>query len=172
MSEVNVWQCRDCYHRSDEHDPLNTDCNDGWCPICHPDVVDVNPKELRTVSATGGEKGTKIERYDLVPVEPLRLLAKHYGIGAQKYAPDNWRKGYEWSKNISALMRHFEAWRAGQDFDVCPSNRDSCQEPFNDDFKTCFNHTGSPHLVAVVWHAFTLDEFSRIHPEYDDRIKS
>lgn len=108
-------------------------------------------KEVRTVSATGGEKGVKMERYDLIPVEPLRLLAHHYGVGATKYEDDNWRRGYEWRKSFGALMRHLEAFRGGEDID---------------------EETGSPHIIAVAWHAFTLSEFMRIHPDYDDRIKS
>jgi hypothetical protein len=107
-------------------------------------------EEVRTVSATGGEKGTKIERYDLIPVEFLRTLARHYGVGAQKYDDNNWRRGYEWSKSMAALMRHFEAFRGGEDIDA---------------------ETGTPHIIAVAWHAATLSEFMRIHPEYDDRIK-
>ena len=52
--------------------------------------------EVRSVSTTGGEKGTKLARYDLLPVGPLRQVAEHYGKGASKYADHNWRRGYEW----------------------------------------------------------------------------
>ena len=40
-------------------------------------------RENRTTSSTGGEKGVKLERYDLVPVRPLEELARRDGIGAQ-----------------------------------------------------------------------------------------
>lgn len=99
--------------------------------------------EVRSVSATGGAKGVKPQAYDQIPPEVLRELAEHYGKGAAKYGAKNYLKGYEWSKNVAALMRHLEAWRMGEDID--PEN-------------------GSPHLVAVAWHAFTLELF-RLHPE-------
>jgi hypothetical protein len=28
--------------------------------------------------------------------------------------------------------------------------------------------TGSPHIIAVAWHAFALAEFHRTHPELND----
>jgi hypothetical protein len=41
--------------------------------------------EVRSVAASGAEKGVKLERFDLIPAEPLRLLARHYGVGSRKY---------------------------------------------------------------------------------------
>jgi hypothetical protein len=110
-----------------------------------------NGAEVRTVSATGGEKGQKLARFDLIPVGPLTELAKHYGRGAQKYADRNWEKGYEWSKNYAALQRHLFAFWDGEDLDP---------------------ETGTPHVVAVAWHAFALAEFMNTHPEFDDRPRS
>jgi hypothetical protein len=104
--------------------------------------------EVRTVSETGGEKGVKDERYDLLPVTPLDIVARHYGVGARKYSDRNWEKGYEWSKSFAAMQRHMWAFWGGEDID--PEN-------------------GSPHLAAVVFHAFALLEFADTHPEYDDR---
>lgn len=118
------------------------------------DVVPVensrNGAEVRTVSSTGGEKGQKLARFDLIPVGPLTELAKHYGRGARKYADRNWEKGYEWSKNYAALQRHLFAFWDGEDID---------------------EETGTPHIVAVAWHAFALAEFMNTHPEFDDRPK-
>lgn len=104
--------------------------------------------EVRAVSSTGAEKGTKLARYDLVPAEPLRLLAEHYGRGSLKYADRNWEKGYEWSKSFAALNRHLWAFWNGEDIDP---------------------ETGSPHMAAVAWHAFAMLEYTRTHPEFDDR---
>lgn len=47
-----------------------------------------------TDPGTGGEKGQKLERFDLLPVAPLEAVARHYGIGANKYAERNWEQGY------------------------------------------------------------------------------
>lgn len=109
------------------------------------------PGEVRSVSSTGGEKGVKLERYDLIPPEALEELARHYGRGAQKYEDDNWRRGYEWSKSYSALMRHLQAFWQGEDVD---------------------EETGSYHLTAVAWHAFTMLVFLGDQERYggfDDR---
>ena len=104
--------------------------------------------EDRTVSATGGEKGTKPQRYDLIPPGPLAQLAELYGRGAEKYAVRNWERGYEWSKSFAALNRHLWLFWSGEDND---------------------SETGLPHLASVAWHAFALLEFTQRYPEYDDR---
>lgn len=134
--------------------------------------------EVRTTSSTGGQKGTKLARFDLIPAGPLRKLAEHYGRGARKYADNQWRQGYEWSKSIAALGRHLNDFMAGLDYDVCSNDPDGCRhedmdgnpfEPGEPD--TCFNHTGSHHMAAVAWHALLLLEFGESHPEHDDRYK-
>lgn len=104
--------------------------------------------EVRTTSSTGGQKGVKLARYDLIPAEPLRVLAEHYGRGAEKYDARQWEKGYEFSKSFGALQRHAWAFWNGEDIDA---------------------ETGSPHLAAVAWHALAMMEFARTHPEHDDR---
>jgi hypothetical protein len=106
--------------------------------------------EVRTTSVTGGQKGVKLARYDLIPVDALRQLAEHYGKGAEKYDDNQWRKGYEWSKSYAALMRHLTQWWNGEDVD---------------------DETGSNHLAAVAWHAFALLTFTKDYPQYDDRFK-
>lgn len=109
-------------------------------------------EEVRITSSTGGQKGSKPERHDLIPTGALRMLARHYGKGAAKYEQvngrDNWRNGYEWSLSYAAMLRHLTAFWGGEDIDP---------------------ETGSPHMVAVAWHAFTLLEFMEHYPELDDR---
>ena len=107
-------------------------------------------KEVRTTSSTGGQKGTKAERFDLIPIGALTQLAQHYGVGARKYDDNQWRKGYEWSKSYAALQRHATSWWGGEDTD---------------------EETGSSHMAAVAWHAFTLLTFIEEHPDFDDRYK-
>lgn len=106
--------------------------------------------EVRTVSSTGGEKGTKLARYDLIPVDALKQVAEHYGRGAEKYDDNQWRKGYEWSKSYAALIRHANQFWAGEDFD---------------------EETGSNHMAAVAWHALALLTFYKEFPDFDDRYK-
>lgn len=110
----------------------------------------MSANEVIEVSSTGAMKAGNDERYDLIPAEPLRLLAKHFGVGAKKYKSRNWEGGYEWSKSFAALNRHLWQFWAGEDIDP---------------------ETGSPHMVAVAWHAMALVEYSNSHPEFDDRPK-
>lgn len=132
--------------------------------------------ETRTTSSTGGQKGVKLARFDLIPVGALTELAEHYGVGATKYANHQWRNGYEWSKSYAALMRHLTAFWAGFDYDVCSNDPKGCSHvdtegnPFvaaRED--ACFNHTGSHHMAAVAWHAFALLEYKDTHVAHDDR---
>ena len=132
--------------------------------------------ETRTTSSTGGQKGVKLERHDLIPQGPLQELAVHFGRGAMKYDEHQWRAGYEWSKSYSALARHLAAFWAGLDFDVCSNEPENCKHedsegnPFSTGLPdTCYNHTGSHHMVCVAWHAFVILEFKDRFPEYDDR---
>lgn len=104
--------------------------------------------ESITVSSTGGQKAGNLERYDLIPPEPLRQLAEHCGRGALKYEDHNWAKGYEWGKSFAALNRHLWQFWAGEDID---------------------EETGSNHMVAVAWHAFALLQFMQDHPDFDTR---
>ena len=133
--------------------------------------------ETRTTSSTGGQKGVKLARFDLIPAGPLRELAEHYGKGARKYDSHQWRKGYEWSKSIGAIGRHFNDFMAGRDYDVCSNDPEGCSfvtaegEPFEPtEPDTCYNHTGSHHMAAVAWHSFLLLEFKDTHPGHDDRF--
>lgn len=132
--------------------------------------------EVRTTSKTGGEKGVKLQRFDLIPVGSLTALAEHFGKGAMKYDDHQWRRGYEWSKSYSAIQRHLTAFWGGEDYDRCPPSGVGCTyvtakgEEFRQlTFDTCYNHTGSHHMVAVAWHAFVLLEFIERFPEHDDR---
>jgi hypothetical protein len=105
--------------------------------------------EVRLTSETGGQKGTKPARYDLIPAEALRVLAELYGRGAAKYEDHNWRKGYDWSLSFAALQRHAWQFWNGEDNDV---------------------ETGLPHMASVAFHALALIEFMGGHRGYDNRF--
>jgi hypothetical protein len=135
--------------------------------------------EVRTVSTTGGEKGVKTVRWDLLPFGALDKVAEHFGRGAAKYADHNWRRGYPWSRSYGAAGRHFSAFIQGEEYDICTGHEGDCRHtdmdgnpftaPESPNGPTCFNHTGSLHLAAFAWHALVLLEFWEQHPEYDDR---
>lgn len=74
--------------------------------------------EVRTTSSTGGQKGVKPQRYDLLPREGMDAIAEVLAHGAKKYDdPYNWRKGYEWSKSYASAMRHMTAFWSGETLD-------------------------------------------------------
>ncbi len=114
-----------------------------------PSKLPAGVEEIRVVDpTTGGEKGSKLARYDLIPGDVLHALAEHYGRGSLKYADRNWQKGYKWSLSFAALNRHLWAWWEGEDIDA---------------------ETGSNHMVAVIWHAVALLWYARHRKELDDR---
>ncbi|ATN94035.1 hypothetical protein J4U01_gp072 [Mycobacterium phage Kumao] len=132
--------------------------------------------EVRVVSSTGGRKGTKLERPDLIPPSALVELARHFGIGADKYTERdedgnvvhngayNWLRGYDWSLSFAALQRHALAFWAGEDYDLC-----KCQEPAESlPCKTC-GATGSKHIIAAMWHCAVLSVFMDQYQQFDDR---
>lgn len=109
--------------------------------------------ETRIVNeATGGQKGSKDERYDLIPWVAMDEVARLYGAGAAKYDAHNWRKGYDWHLSYASMIRHAKAFWEGEDFDHDPSL------PFP-----------VHHLASVVFHALALITFRTEHPELDDR---
>lgn len=90
-------------------------------------------------------------RYDLIPADALEELAAIYTMGANKYEDHNWRKGMSWSRPFAALMRHAWAWFRGEDKDP---------------------ESGLNHLAHAAWNCFTLINYSKSHPEFDNRIKN
>jgi hypothetical protein len=116
-----------------------------WCaktmrPLIQNETIITDPD-------TGGQKGQKLERFDLIPAEPLIELARVYGRGAKKYADDNWRKGYSWKLSFGAMMRHAWAFWKGEERD----------------------ELGNHHLACCAWHAFTLMWYSQNNKGTDDR---
>lgn len=104
-----------------------------------------------TNEKTGGQKGKKPQRYDLLPWSELDKVAQLYAFGATKYADHNWRKGYAWSLSFASLIRHAKA--------------------FWDDGEAIDPETGEHHMTSVVFHALALMYFEDHHPDLDDRFK-
>ncbi len=107
--------------------------------LLHDEVRTVDPK-------TGGEKGLKLDRYDLIPAEVEEALANHYGMGAKKYADRNWERGYAWGLSYRALRSHLNKFVQGERYD---NHTPSCPPG-------CVNHTGTHHMICVMWHAVAL----------------
>ena len=109
--------------------------------------------EVRTTSSTGGEKGVKPERHDLIPRRAVGVIARVFGFGAKKYADHNWRKKYEWGKSIAAMQRHIDAFVDGETYD---------------------EESGLPHLAHAGFHILVLltwleEDGEGVDNEFDDR---
>lgn len=56
-------------------------------PVCESASDKTESDEVRQTSDSGAQKGSKLARYDMIPADALDELARHYGKGAEKYAP-------------------------------------------------------------------------------------
>lgn len=117
-------------------------------------IVALDGTEVRVTSETGGQKGAKLARYDLMPVDALRELAEHYGKGEKKYPTEagipNFRKGYDISLSYAALQRHANQFWGGEDIDT---------------------ETGSNHMIAAAWHALYIVQAMHDYGDrFDDRL--
>lgn len=96
-------------------------------------------EEVRVVDEkTGGEKGSKLARFDLIPWDAIWEIAEVFGLGARKYADRNWERGYKWGLSVAALHRHLKLRLDGQVRD---------------------EETGARHMAQVAWHAIVLLTF-------------
>ena len=113
------------------------------------DVLDMKePFDAPLAPPRPGHKGQKDAMFGLAPPEWLWGLSQVYGMGAIKYAPRNWERGYEWSKAIDAHGRHVQLWIAGQ-------NEDS--------------ESGLNHLLHASWMLAALFTFQTRGIGVDDR---
>lgn len=101
--------------------------------------------EERVVADTGGAKGQKLARFDLIPVDALWQVAEMYGKGAEKYDERNWERGYDWSLSFAAMMRHAQQFWSGEDMD---------------------EETGMCHMASVAWHALAMLHFHANPDQY------
>jgi len=121
-----------------------------------PNTIDgsrVASKETRTTSLTGGQKGSKAQKFSQIPTPSLMALAETYAYGASKYSRFNFRNGYDYSLSYDAMQRHAWAWNDNEDFDP---------------------ESGLNHMAHVAWHALNLLQM-QADPElehlFDDRFK-
>jgi len=118
-----------------------------------PDTYRDDPHEIRvTDPKTGGQKGSKIQRYDLLPWDQLDKLAELYGCGAEKYEPRNWELGYAWSLSFASAHRHMKM--------------------FWQDHESLDSETKCHHLASAIFHLLALMRFEEQYPEKDDRSVS
>jgi hypothetical protein len=87
---------------------------------------------------------------NLLSREALEQTAMVMAFGKEKYAAHNWRKGFAWSRPLSAAMRHLMAFNDGEDKDL---------------------ESGLSHLAHAACCIMFLLEFEKTHKDLDDRFK-
>lgn len=69
-------------------------------------------EEFETFST--GAKSSKLDvRYDLIPIQGLRRVAKTCAEGAEKYGVDNWKKGIPTQVNLNHAINHIYLFLEG-----------------------------------------------------------
>lgn len=58
----------------------------------------------------------------LIPVDVLKAYTETLALGAKKYGPRNYEKGFEFSRLYGALLRHITAWWGGEEVDADGNN--------------------------------------------------
>lgn len=81
---------------------------------------------------TGAKRDDEVDefRFDLIPAEPLKRLARIYATGAKQYGERNWEKGMPNNETINHLFGHLIAYQNGD--------------------------RSEDHLAKVAWNAFAL----------------
>jgi len=111
------------FKRCEKHDWYYP--RDGDCEHCRGELKPVNqiPHECKeTISFTelDASKGMKFDqdklRWDLLPIISVEKIVEIITHGAKKYAPENWKK-VDVMRFFAAAMRHFTAWKKGEEFD-------------------------------------------------------
>ena len=87
---------------------------------------------------------------ELVDPYAIQQLARVLEFGANKYAPNQWRGGIEWTRVTAAVLRHTFAFLDGETFD---------------------QETGLHHMAHVMCEAMFLVNFVQTHRDMDDRYQ-
>jgi hypothetical protein len=82
-------------------------------------ATEVRAAILDPIAQVGG--GTKHDDgkplLALLPFEALEAVGRVMTFGAKKYAANNWRGGFAWTRLVSSSLRHIFSWVKGEDLD-------------------------------------------------------
>jgi hypothetical protein len=102
------------YEQPSDKQPYNSDERAEW------DVSGLIPKIQSSIASDDpkGAAGALKTPMWLLPAHALQQTAWVHKLGSEKYGPYNWRKTSVCATTyISAIMRHLDAWRDGEDND-------------------------------------------------------
>jgi hypothetical protein len=89
-------------------------------------------KKKKDVFITGSQRDNRKGkgRFDLLPPDAIREVARHFEKGASHYGPRNWEKGQPLTRILDSLLRHAFQVLNGED--------------------------DEPHEIAVIWNALVF----------------
>jgi len=114
-------------------------------PFSYYDDMDRDDQQERALRYNSGKP-----MWSLVDFDALIPMVEVLMYGAQKYAPDNWKKGLPINEILDSMQRHMNAFRAGE----------------NEDEESKKKHVG--HILC---NAMFLSYMHLYKPDFDDRIK-
>lgn len=85
---------------------------------------------------------------ELLPPQAMMALGKVYTAGAQKYEPNNWRRGMRFGICIGAAFRHIFKYLGGENMDA---------------------ETGCHHLAMAAWNCLSIVQWEHDGVGHDDR---
>ena len=98
-------------------------------------------------------------RYDLIPPEPLRRIAKVYERGAEGYGDRNWEKGIPFSRLFDSAVRHLQEWLTLKTAMRYNKSLEEVPGPL---------HPEEDHLAQAAWNILALMHFETYRPDLDD----
>lgn len=107
-----------------------------------PDPVQASPSRADRYNAGKPQ-------FSVLPWYALLEVAKVAEMGSRKYAPNNWKKGFPASELEDSALRHYAAWKSGEDLD---------------------SESKLFHLAHWAWNVLVLLETIHNHPKMDDRF--
>lgn len=133
----------------DEETPYRITGNYGYIYWVSDEDIKLVDNEVTEEGGTKNDTGKP--RIELVDPSFIFGVAEVLTFGANKYADNNWRKGFKWTRLMGAIMRHCWAWLWGQDRDP---------------------ETGISHLYHAACGLMFLSTFqAEERYEDDDRVK-
>ena len=99
---------------------------------------------------SGIKHDTGKPQLELLPTRALTEVGKVMTFGAKKYAPNNWRGGFAWTRILGSTLRHLFAWAGGEDVDP---------------------ETGLSHLSHAATNVLFLIEMEQTNTGTDDRYR-
>jgi hypothetical protein len=96
------------------------------------------------------------DRWDLLPLGPIREIVRVLTHGARKYAPMNWQHVGDFEdRYYAALMRHLYAWRTGEAIDP----------------ESGFHHLSHAacNIIFLLWRSLATEEPTRKDTNVEER---